>query len=98
MNRRDYSKVFMDDAVQMVQSGHSVKKVATELGIPHGTLWNWVQKAEGNGRARDRRGTPAEHPATEQEVHELRRRVSELEQENAFLGKVSAYFASKRRP
>lgn len=94
MERRTYSARFMADAVQLVQEGTSISRVARELGIPNGTLWNWVQKARG-----ERGQRPASRPlsAEQQEVQRLRQRVAELEQENDFLGKASAYFASRRR-
>lgn len=95
MERRTYSATFMADAVQLVQDGISISRVARELGIPNGTLWNWVQKARGE---RDALIIPTTVLSTEQpELRALRQRVAELEQENAFLGKASAYFASKRR-
>lgn len=97
MSRRKYSPTFMDDAVQMVADGHSIQQVAGELGIPNGTLWNWVQAR----RHPDERSAPAPGALLspeQQELRDLRQRVADLEQENAFLGKASAYFASKRRP
>lgn len=96
MPRRKYSATFMDDAVQMVRDGHPVNQVATELGIPNGTLWNWVQAA-GLGQREVQRSPDEPLSLEQQELRDLRKRVAELEQENAFLGKVSAYFAGKRR-
>ena len=93
MARRTYTPTFMDDAVQMVRDGHAVEQVAKELGIPNGTLWNWVKAANTGSRP-----VTSGRTAEQQELHDLRKRVAELEQENAFLGKASAYFASKRRP
>lgn len=97
MARRIYSDVFMADAVQMVMDdGVAINRVADELGIPHGTLWNWVQRAQPDGRT-----APSHRPVRtdeQDEIRALRQRIAELEQENAFLGKASAYFASKRRP
>lgn len=97
MSRRKYSPTFMDDAVQMVRDGHSVNQVAAELGIPNGTLWNWVHASKEQHEHTGRRAHEP-HSPEQQELRELRKRVADLEQENAFLGKVSAYFASKRRP
>lgn len=97
MSRRTYSATFIDDAVQMVRDGHPVNQVAKELGIPNGTLWNWVQAAGVTQREIHR--SPDEPLSREQqELRDLRKRIADLEQENAFLGKVSAYFAGKHRP
>lgn len=96
MGRRKYSPTFMNDAVQMVRDGHTVEQVASELGIPNGTLWNWVQA--GNPTDSTSFHTDNLEISPEQrELKALRKRIADLEQENAFLGKVSAYFASKRR-
>lgn len=95
MERRTYSASFMADAVQLVREGTSVSRVARELGIPNGTLWNWVQKARGERSVQAPTATPLS--AEQQEILALRKRVADLEQENAFLGKASAYFASTRR-
>lgn len=99
MARRRYSQAFMDDAVQLVhEQGESIHRVADELGIPHGTLWNWVRKSQGpSGKPRARDTVPLRSPEQE-EIARLRKRVTELEQENEFLGKASAYFARKRQP
>ncbi len=86
----------MADAVQVVRDGASISRVARELGIPNGTLWNWVRKARGE---RDVRTAPTTALAAEQqELRALRHRVAELEQEHDVLGKASAYVASTRRP
>jgi transposase len=92
VTRRRYSAEFVQEAVALVQAGRSVGEVAMTLGIPHGSLWNWVTKA--NGPVPDAPATPAGQidPAA---YAALQRRVADLERENEFLGKASAYFASK---
>lgn len=95
MPRRRYAEEFVQEAVALVASGRSVREVADALGIPHGSLWNWVTKAQAQDGAAPSpdRIDPAAHAA-------LQRRVAELERENEFLGKASAFFASKahRKP
>jgi len=89
MARRHYSDEFKREAVAMVVAGEPVETVARALGMPPGSLWNWVAKAEGSaGPAPADPIDPAAHAA-------LQRRVAELERENEFLGKASAYFAEK---
>lgn len=92
MTRRQYSADFMQEAVALVQDGRSVQEVAATLGIPHGSLWNWVSKA----RDRPVQSAPIDPAA----YAALQRRVAELQRENEFLGKASAFFASKahRKP
>ena len=69
----------------------SVSQVARELGINQATLNRWVLKRRkelevGSGGAPE---TP--------EVKELRKRVAELEMENEFLKKASAFFAKNQK-
>ena len=97
MTRRRYTEEFMQEAVALVQEGRSVAAVADSLRIPHGSLWNWVTKARPPG--------PADAPSSPEPIDPaayaaLQRRVAELERENEFLGKASAYFAGQahRKP
>ena len=95
MVRRRYSEAFKREAVALVASGQSVEAVAGQLGMPHGTLWNWVTA----DAARPTAGKPA--GMTEAEwvdpttYRTALKRIAELERENEFLGKASAYFAQK---
>jgi transposase len=97
MTRRRYAADFIREAVALVQGGRSVGEVADTLGMPHGSLWNWVTKAQ--TRPSDRPVPPAA-PVDPAAYAALQRRVAELERENEFLGKASAFFASKahRKP
>jgi transposase len=94
MTRRRYSEDFVREAVALVEGGRSVGEVADTLGMPHGSLWNWVARANGPARAGSTAAAvsgpvdPAAYAAAMQ-------RIAELEQEVEFLGKASAYFARK---
>jgi transposase len=90
--RRKYPREFKVEAVRRVlEDGQSQKHVAQDLGINSNTLSLWTKQFRnnpshsfpGNGRQ-----TPEEA-----ELTKLRRRVAELERENAFLKKAAAYFA-----
>ena len=68
-----------------------VSQVARELGINEKTLSAWVVK-----RRRELAGeAPKSSSASdaERELKAAKRRIHELEQENAFLKKASAFFA-----
>lgn len=81
MQWQTYTKSDKESAVRLVEAGHSVDEV---LGIPHVTLWNWVHlDRKGRGVPSQRR---PEQPSEQIELHLLRKRISELEQENEFLG------------
>jgi transposase len=101
MPRREYSASFKHEAIELVQAGHGVETVAVQLGVPHGTLWNWVN------RQRDPRPSGVTTPSGASLASEVidpaahraaLRRIAELERENEFLGKASAYFAQKVHP
>lgn len=92
--QRRYSAEFKREAVALVTAERTVSEVARELGIPDKTLSMWVnaerKRTVAAQDALDGPIDPAVHRAALQ-------RIAELEQENAFLGKVSAFFASKTR-
>ena len=79
-------------------SGRDVSSVANEYGIHENTLWKWKRQYTINPEAAFH-GEPVltAQEAQERELQQLRRRIRELEQENDFLKKVSAYFAKNPR-
>jgi len=94
--RRRFDREYKIEAVRVALRGDRPQKdVARDLGVNPETLYRWVhefradasQSFPGNGRVKDR----------ERDVEQLRRDVHRLETENAFLKKVSAYFAKSPR-
>lgn len=90
--RRKFTDGFRKDAVrQMLARGpRTVEEIASGLGVGSSMLHRWHQKfgAEVSGgavRAQDER----------EDVERLRRRLRELEQENALLKKAAALFAKE---
>ncbi len=97
--RSEFSREEKIAAVKLVtEEGRSLLSVANEYGIHENTLGKWKRQyainPEGafNGEA-----VLDEASAQERELQQLRRRVRELEDENDFLKKVSAYFAKNPR-
>lgn len=90
--RRPYPPEYRAGAVDLVHtSGRSVREIAIELGIAHGTLGAWV-RADARGQA----PTPDRLGGDERaELLELRRRVRVLETEREILKKAAAFFASE---
>ncbi|PWJ61801.1 transposase [Rathayibacter iranicus] len=91
-SRGKYSPEFRAEAVrEVIDKSRPVADVARDLGLVPQTLTNWVaayRRSNGEG----------EEELTVQDrarIKELERRIRELEAENLFLGKASAFFAKK---
>lgn len=95
--RRQFTLEFKREAVRQVEAGtHSVSEVARRLGIRRENLYQWQQqvRASGPGEAPPL-PPPSEAESLADEVRRLRRRVAELEEEQAILGKAMAFFAKR---
>ena len=93
--RRRFSAEFKVEAAhRVIDTGRPVAEVARELTLGDALLTIWV-RAE-RARMEAAKGTELEPltGAERAELLRLRKQVSELEKDNAFLGKVSAYFAA----
>ncbi len=86
-----YSIEFKEEACKRVQSGVPAAQVARELGVNVNTLYTWMSRFK-------------EHPADpfvgsgnlhqeDAELRALKKRIKDLEEENEFLKKASAFFA-----
>ena len=93
--KSEFSREEKIAAVKLVtEGGRSLLSVANEYGIHENTLGKWKRQYATNPEGAFT-GEPVKEETTEQdrELQQLRRRVRELEVENDFLKKVSAYFA-----
>jgi transposase len=88
--RQKYSPQFKDQAVERAAKD-GVPQVAKDLGIPESMLYYWrTQKNKG--------GDTIENQKVQQaEMARLKREVSRLEEENAFLKKVATYFTKESK-
>ena len=77
--------------MQLVRSGRSIADVAGSQGLTEQSLRTWVKRDQLERRERDDGLTPAER----EELRELRRQVSRLEQERDLLKRAAAFFASE---
>lgn len=91
-NRR-YTETFRQGAVDLVLSGQSMASVCRQLDIPDTTLQNWVYRQRQPEAAR--MPDPGMEAIDPKLYRAALKRIHELEEENAFLGKASAYFAQK---
>lgn len=93
--RRKFTAEYKVEAAhRVIDSGRSIAEVARELSIGEQTLGVWVR--DERRRIEAAKGTENEPltPAERAELLRLRKQNAELEKDLAFLGKVSAYFAS----
>jgi transposase len=90
-----YPREFRRDVVAVARQGdQSRAQVARAFGISESCLARWLRIADRDD------GTEAGvvRPADEVEVHELRRRNKQLEQEVEILRRATAYFARDTLP
>ena len=95
MKRKQYNREFKLEAVRRLKlRGQSVASLARELDIPRNKLYRWEGEVKKKGEIEAFRGRPGPKPANAKldEVEQLRRRVNQLEEENAILKKAEAYF------
>jgi len=86
-----YSNEFKEEAVKRVLGGVPASQVAREIGVNVSSLYTWKarylkhpeQPFVGSGKLRDE----------DAELRRLQKRIKDLEQENEFLKKASAFFA-----
>ena len=88
---QSYSIEFKEEACKRVQSGVPAAQVARELGINVNTLYTWMSRFKqhptepfvGSGNLHQEGA----------ELRALKKRIRDLEEENEFLKKASAFFA-----
>ena len=90
---REFTPEYKGEAVKLViNTGRPVATVARELGIKEQTLGRWVNVF----KARQEAGDGSALSETERvELARLRKEVSELKMDRAFLKKASLFFAQE---
>ena len=89
-NRKKYSPQFKDQAVERAAKD-GVPQVAKDLGIAESMLYYWRS-------LKNKGGDSIENQKLQQaEMARLKREVSRLEEENAFLKKVATYFTKESK-
>ena len=79
-----------ETADYVISTGRPISECCRELGLNSKTVNQWVIK-----RRRELSGQP-DPKAEDRELREARKRIRELEMENAFLKKAAAFFARER--
>ena len=89
-SNRQYTDEFRSEAVkQVIERGFSVIDVATRIGIPKHTLYEWVHKAR---KASPGAGGPSEK-SDSAEIRRLKAELKRVTEERDILKKAAAYFA-----
>ena len=83
-------EVRRETADYIISTGRTTTECCRELGLNPKTVDKWVAK-----RRREASGLP-DPKAEDRELREARRRIRELEMENAFLKKAAAFFAKSQ--
>lgn len=99
--RRSYTAEYKVEAAhRVIDSDRTIAEVARELGIDPGMLSTWVKDERRRIAAAEVHGDKPLDAPERDELLRLRRQVAELEKDNQFLVKASAYFAAmqKNRP
>ena len=89
---RRYDPDFKIDAVKLADE-IGCTKAAKELGIPLGTLDNWVHKAR-KGELKGAGTSPKSAMTLAEENRRLQREIRELKRANEILSKAAAFFAA----
>ena len=99
MKRKRFTKEFKLEALRLLeQSGKQGAELARELGVRRNLLYKWRRVVQLKGEEGAFKG-PGRNAAKDNlsELTALKRRVAQLEEENAILKKAEAYFSSKQR-
>ncbi|MHA4855202.1 transposase [Rhodococcus sp. MSC1_016] len=98
--RRSFTAEYKVEAAhRVIDSGRTIAEVARELGLSESLLGEWVKVERRRIAAAEVHGEKPLDTAERAELLRLRRQVGELEKDNAFLVKASAYAATqKNRP
>ena len=95
ISRRKFTTEYKVQAAhRVIDSGRTVIEVASELGLIEVTLGNWVRAERRRIEAAKGSDVQVLSGAERIELLHLRKQVTELEKDLAFLGKAAAYFAS----
>lgn len=95
MKSKNYDLAFKLEAIKMVESGTKAADVARQLGLHPNTLYRWLDEYQKDGE----NAFPGKgHLKPEdEELRQLRKKVRDLEEENAILKKAAVIFAKHQK-
>jgi transposase len=90
-----YTAQFRQQIVELVHAGRKPSALSREFGCHVSSIHNWVRQAQGPSEAATPSAGAALSNAERQELHELRRKLRQVQQERDILAKATAWFANK---
>ena len=91
---KKYSEEFKKQMVQEYLKGTSYPKLSKEYQVAKSTLVGWVKKYSEECQSTKPQTSPS-FSENAKEIHELHKRIQELEKENLFLKEAAAFFAKE---
>lgn len=94
-----YTEAFRKEAIRRSEEeGMTAVKVAKELGIHVNQIYNWRLQYKNLSKGQFATMNGIDYSKDESiEVRRLKRKVKELEEENDFLKKATAYFSNQKK-
>ncbi|WP_232240595.1 IS3 family transposase [Kutzneria sp. 744] len=93
---KPYPQEFRDDVVRVARDrepGVTVEQIAKDFGVHPMTLFKWLRQADANEGV-----NPGVSKSDSAELHEARKRIKLLEQENEVLRRATAYLSQANLP
>jgi transposase len=94
--RRKFDRAFKIETVKLItEQDRTVSSVANEIGVHENTIYKWLKQL----RADPENAFPGSGnlKPEEDELRRMKRRINELEEENAILKKAMAIFTKPSR-
>ena len=96
--RRKYTEEFKKDAVNLALKSPSIARTANELGIPVGTLNNWIELIKQSSKpAKDDMNAGLDAASLYEENRRLHKELAIAREEKEILKKAAAYFAQHQK-
>ena len=93
IKRRTFTLEFKQQAVELALANGDILQTARDLGIDQSNLRKWIRKFQQDGI----HAFPGSANPRDKELAELKKRLYNLEQENAILKKAIGIFAARSR-
>ena len=94
--RKEYTKEYKEAAVKLYTDGDkTMHEVSQELGMHPENIRRWLKETK-EGEAKNIRVFPGRGKPRDEELHNLRKKVADLEEENEILKKAMVIFAEKK--